>query len=196
MLQIFVILYTWGSPRTIEEYVQESGRCGRDNEQATATLYYSQSHLAGSSHLVKAYCENTNTCRRQLLLAVFDESSCQQPNPVHLCCDICHHSCVCIECGAISVNNHKAYVSVEEVLPETTPEQKVEIKHRLINLRSLHVQSNNPLLFGMDIATGLTDTIIDVISTHGSYYTEDKLIGMGIDVDIATDIISIVSNIM
>ena len=56
----------WGLPSTLEEYVQETGRCGRDGHSSEAILYRGK----GGKHAntkVKNYVENVTTCRRRLL---------------------------------------------------------------------------------------------------------------------------------
>ena len=60
----------WGSPYTIEEYVQESGRGGRNHMPYTATLAY-KNHRGVTSSDVIAYAQNTTVCHCQLLYSNF-----------------------------------------------------------------------------------------------------------------------------
>ncbi len=79
------------SPLTAEEYMQESGRAGRDGKQSEAILLWSPddsrkfaSLPQGSrGHAMLAYAE-ASTCRRQLLLRVFGSED-------RVCsgCDVC-----------------------------------------------------------------------------------------------------------
>ena len=67
----------WGPPSDIESYLQETGRAGRDGAQSTALLYYNTSDLR-AQHIegtMKAYCRNTDCCRRELILREFDDNS-------------------------------------------------------------------------------------------------------------------------
>ena len=54
-----------GLPTTIEEYVQEAGRAGRDGKDCVAILYANGGKHA--NFLMKKYTENTSTCRQASL---------------------------------------------------------------------------------------------------------------------------------
>lgn len=60
----------WGIPTTLEEYVQETGRCGRDGEASIAILYRGIGGRNATAK-VKAYVDNDKTCRRRLLFQEF-----------------------------------------------------------------------------------------------------------------------------
>ena len=92
-----------GPPNDIESYLQETGRAGRDNQPAKAILYHNKSDLK-VQHIqesMKAYCRNTELCRRGLLLKDFDQE--ETPNIstdsvctcICMCCDICSKKCSC-----------------------------------------------------------------------------------------------------
>lgn len=91
----------WGSPKSIEDYVQESGRCSRDGEDSSAILYLSSdfSGFHPPTDTMKAYCLNKQSCRREKLMEVFDTAgSFTRPIPTCRCCDICSISCDCDNC--------------------------------------------------------------------------------------------------
>lgn len=84
----------WGPADSIEAYVQESGRCGRDHNYSEATLYYEARELAlnvtSVSNNIKTYCANTGFCRRKILMQEFEPAGeIETPTPLHRCCDIC-----------------------------------------------------------------------------------------------------------
>ena len=88
----------YGPPDNIEQYVQETGRAGRNGESATALLL----NGCPGKHMRKTmlnYGTNSNQCRcttlfKHFLFFVdkeFPLSNCK-------CCDICECKCKCTEC--------------------------------------------------------------------------------------------------
>ena len=64
----------WGPSDSVESYLQESGRAGRDGDSSTAILYYDKKDVSTTSSIsdtMKVYCGNTGYCRRKLLLKEF-----------------------------------------------------------------------------------------------------------------------------
>ena len=84
----------WGMPSTLEEYVQETGRCGRDGEASQAILYQGK-HTAYTTLKVKNYADNTSLCRRRLL---FRDFLLYCEDYIHVigskCCDVCGNSTI------------------------------------------------------------------------------------------------------
>lgn len=82
----------WGIPSTTEEYVQETGRSGRDGEQSTAILYRGVGGRNATCK-VKEYVQNTTICRRRLLFQDFLLYSDSNIVHGHSCCDVCSRPC-------------------------------------------------------------------------------------------------------
>ena len=83
----------WDLPATLEEYVQETGRCGRDGSHSVAIA--SEGHRA--KNLVKEYEANSSLCRRRLLFHAFVMFSEQDIKAV----GVCEKSCQCSKCTSI-----------------------------------------------------------------------------------------------
>ena len=198
---IYNVLH-WGPPKTIEEYVQESGRGGRDGKHAIANMFYARCDIGGAhppSPLIISYCNNKTTCRRELLMAIFDVTACNKPSPIHLCCDICSSTCSCLDCLDLKAleSYEESRVDIEQSnVPSVlvTAEKKYEIKEALLKYRSsLQADHQIPLLFGLQLASGITDVTINKIATFGTNYTIEDIMAIGID---SLHAQSIVLNIM
>ena len=92
----------WGAPSTLEQYVQESGRGGRDGEMSESLMLYGNIHRYVDKD-VRLYATNKDVCRRKLLYQdfLFASSDNSATNVIHACdcCDICAHKCTCSKCS-------------------------------------------------------------------------------------------------
>ena len=178
----------WGPPSSIATYVQESGRCGRDGISATATVYYTPTDFSGfhpPSASMKEYCYGDQQCRREVLMKEFDNNStCIKPMPYHSCCDICAQTCDCTECSHHKQDLHGLLLNSpckppdhEVPISHLSPEKQQVLKACLEEYRlSLLHDLNEPVLFGIQVATGITDTLIHNISCNPfSYNSVHKL---------------------
>ena len=89
-----------GPAESVDHYVQESGRGGRDGHLCEVVLYlYSGSTRGKISSEMKMYCKNKKCCRRIQLMECFP-GHIEFPQPAHMCCDICATECLCnCTCG-------------------------------------------------------------------------------------------------
>ena len=79
----------WGPSNDIEQYLQETGRAGRDELPAEAVLYNVGLRGMEVEESMKLYCKNKDQCRRTLLLHHFDKTHEAQVVPKSQCCDVC-----------------------------------------------------------------------------------------------------------
>lgn len=170
----------WGPPGDLEMYLQQTGRGGRDGQQCAALLYFSSKDLDSDivTSDMKEYCLNKTMCRRKLLMAHFeDPMNFSLPEIKHLCCDICAQSCKCGDCSSIVPALHLEQVDIEEIQdfdpPSITPPLKPvprvrdalkrelqAYRHKLCESADVPVAS---MMVGVDIATGLSDALINRI---------------------------------
>ena len=87
-------------PPSVEAYLQESGRAGRDSQQSAAILLWgpedarslrrseSETERRRISNLLR-YARNSEKCRREALSAMLDYDTHTMDRPELLCCDVC-----------------------------------------------------------------------------------------------------------
>ena len=190
-------IFHWGPSSNIEAYVQETGRSGRDGLQSTAVLFLRPSDQQATDEAteqpMQVYCRNSSICRRQLLMSEFTAEAIEQPSPLHNCCDVCQQRCRCEACECIA-----ALSSLPEVMETNTidneqvqlldPQKRQQLHAELCAYReSLCQEATNvsgqaiPLLFGVEIATGLTDNLIEkiIIRSH-SMDSVSQLLSLGV----------------
>ena len=88
----------WGPPEDVEQYVQATGRAGRDGSMSHAVMLYSKGLKRFVDDDMIEYCENSDICRRKVLFSGFDSYVCDPKNKGCTCCDVCSASCDCGNC--------------------------------------------------------------------------------------------------
>ena len=87
-----------GPPKLLDEYLQQSGRVGRDELPSCAILLLFKQCTAGGGfeEEVRAYIKNATLCRRIILLDAIENPTSTSLAIQHRCCDICALSCKCL----------------------------------------------------------------------------------------------------
>ncbi len=153
-------LYTvihYGSPADTDDYLQETGRAGRQGDESVAVLlHHSKAFIiCKPSAAMKAYVEGT-ACRRQTLLKSFETGD-EQPPATFTCCDICD-------------KETPSWVE-KEIVPSPTGSvvrrdvmdtDKDELKQKLEMYRAKLIDdlASDGLLAGPDLATCFPETFI------------------------------------
>ncbi|SMN01674.1 ATP-dependent DNA helicase RecQ [uncultured Candidatus Thioglobus sp.] len=186
----------WGPPDDIEMYVQEAGRAGRDGLSARAVLYYNRNDISNAvtchtSPGMKAYCKNTDQCRRSFLMSIFAEyKDVKLPTYRHNCCDICASMCSCSQCNCaiVSVNElDEPCLAVSQLATSPTEQldraKQAALTDSLVQLRTelCSTVSDDYLLVGAEICTGLSKSVIKkIVSSVHQIRTEEDLLMLGI----------------
>ena len=80
-------------PTTLEKYLQEIGRAGRNGQQSEAILYYNNSDIApcraGLQRSVIDYCNNQSQCYRHILMKYFGFDDVLFNGDKRNCCSFC-----------------------------------------------------------------------------------------------------------
>lgn len=87
----------WGPPEDIEQYLQATGRAGRDGKVSHAVMLFNKGLKRHADESMVKYCES-NICRRKALFDNFDTYTCTSRTQGCMCCDLCSVSCVCGNC--------------------------------------------------------------------------------------------------
>ena len=205
-------IINWGPSDSIEAYIQETGRAGRDSLDATATLYYNKSDVSNVSTVsddMKVYCGNSGLCRRKLLLKEFTpaQNEVELPKPVHKCCDICALECDCDVCcpqihiteeEIVTWENDSELITVSEH-PSKQLKQKVELA--LTQYRECLCKVGTeaaPLFFGKELTSGICNSLISQIADScTTIKTSSQIIDMGLSSSVhAAEVFDIVQQIV
>ena len=179
-------VFHWDLPSTIAMYVQEVGRCGRDGNKAVATLLLVGSTRNADEEII-AYGQQTNTCRRKMLMAPFSvagENAILSDVP-HNCCDICEKTCKCTSCVINKVNDEhlpKPVPVASNSRPLLMPGKLKKLRHDIFFYRVMKISGSVQFRTSLSVATlslstiellsAITDKMIQtILDKHTTVYT-------------------------
>ena len=144
--------------------MQQTGRAGRDNKPAEATLYFSNADTGNTLMRpeMRLLCKQSS-CHRRHILSYFEDNSSLE-GVGHKCCSFCEKQCTCENC-AINRPCDEPMGSEDDNTMTTTLNTKIQA-----NLYNYMGRINREIedLCGCDgqIISGLTPSVMDDISCH------------------------------
>lgn len=197
----------WGSADSVAAYIQETGRAGRDGQNATATLFYSNKDISTTSTVsdgMKNYCKNVSLCRRKLLMKEFTQDSIECLEPLHVCCDVCAVNCTCDTCfESILLSEEESVIGEIPVRKHVSMEIKKQrdAKNALTGYRDrlcLFEGNEAPLLFGKEVLSGIPNSlIIDIAKNCSDVFCANDLCSMGVmSQEHAQEMYTVIKNVL
>ena len=183
----YVINY--GPPNTIEQFVQQTGRGGRDGRQALSVLYWHKRQLRTCDDVMLSYVHNAKLCRRQIILSEFGWRPYFIPTPLHKCCDVCSKDCSCSDIHLISLeksmitelysptladNQQLESIAISGRSRHCSEEDLALVRELLTDVRMNYSPSSTYTSYS--ITSGLTDFVLSEVLQKCSFlFTVDDL---------------------
>ena len=120
---------------TLDEYLQEYGRAGRDGRPSQANLLWNRSLSRNCSVEMKKYLCTNDICYRSMIMTYFgvDKSRCDIG---HHCCDVCQNLCICAD-----EERKRACIDTLPYLVTTSPDSE-RMKRRVIKPKRIELRES------------------------------------------------------
>ena len=188
-----------GPPKMLDQFLQESGRVGRDEKpsKSVVIIYPRSTSGPGFEDDTKSFIRNTQMCRRSVLMDAIENCNTKPLAIPHTCCDICAKTCLClctcekkdvctcdVKCvGADTYLTHaereiynickqeSETITQLSIVRNITQDDRDILQYELFKIRSSIFDDTLTKEFIMheDIATGFTDDLIESIVQHVEY---------------------------
>ena len=207
----------YGPANETEDYIQESGRVGRDTASSCDAILIKYPGCTSSKNIsneMREYCKNNEQCRRIILFNNFRDYRTPVELVAHDCCDICASKCQCQKCEAESTRNLicttvQRIRSLNKAKPETlfddkaktvkalSPSQQAELQRALEDLWSCKNALNEHKSYsGADLYCGFPYRAIKEVMSLCTSITSSEFIWENTSIlskDVATEVFQIVS---
>ena len=186
----------YGCPVSAEEYLQQSGRIGRDGTPSHSLILKTKWNSVKLDEHMSVYVKNTTTCRREYLLKVI----CNPYSSVliqHACCDLCAENCKCkctcadepCNCDEACQRSQDVFISyaerkireksvvkigVKPVLHKVAEIDREHFEQHLLQFREslLTEEERLQLPLQQDIITGFSYDLIQLLCDNMEFITD------------------------
>lgn len=129
----------FGPSKSVESYLQECGRGGRDGSESHNFLLYNGFMLSKCENDIKELVY-TEKCRRETILKLFPNRSTDEKLHGCNCCDNCAKACTCNDCKKgkfkfLPVEEQEKSIDMPARVREVSKEQVVNLQTRLIEYK-------------------------------------------------------------
>ena len=157
--------------------------------ESFAELYYKSTDFSGffsPSDDIKKYYKNSDKCLREVLMEHFDTfGNIQKLIKIHSCCSVCAKTCKCEECDFVTAAAAMDETRVNDVHSENETALSSREKELLVTKlreyrKTVCPEDQYGLLFGIEIATGIPDYVIENILNNAHQCSMDYLLQCGL----------------
>ena len=209
----FVVNYA--APRSLESFSQQSGRGGREIDQAFSLIIYQAANVGKGSTTseMRNFITNKSFCRRKILKAhfsiepgnedlIFENTTCA-PKKCK-CCDICREKCDCGDCLMLpwssKSESDEPNENVDKSLDAEADEGQIDIlrgnleDYKLEMLSEMGMEHSYPNIL-LDTFESVIDRLL--LSCRYIMSIEDIMSETGVnDLSVAEDLFSLVSEVL
>ncbi|VDI41671.1 Hypothetical predicted protein [Mytilus galloprovincialis] len=165
-----------GVPSTMETYIQEIGRAGRDGNPAIAKLFFNKMDISsaakGMTDGMRNYCQSKE-CRRDYICTHFGFNNCFDKEK-HDCCDICELKCTCDSCFAQLTENIEEHPVCET--KKVTVKRKTVTEINQLLCEYFEAENTSVEMPSASLYTGLDSLLAAKIAKNYNIYDNTDVI--------------------